>query len=94
MYKFPTRRIFIDDTLNESFAQNGFVIIPFLEKEVLAQLLEEVSSLKIQGLKKRFYTTVHSADPIYRANINRIVSSFTDGYLDTFLYHRKPEQTL
>ena len=65
-------RIFRDTSLNDILWEQGYVTIPFLEKEVVSSIISKCSPYVPENLN-HFFATTHSPDLDIRKTVNRII---------------------
>ena len=65
------KSIFFDSGLQHSFDENGYVIVPFLDPQQIAELDSAYHSLSGEsGLNKGWHATIHSDNPEYKRKIS------------------------
>lgn len=82
-------RVFRDRRLERRFQRDGYVVVPFVERAVLDELLEVYRSAA-SGIDSGYYASIHSADRDYKAEAHREIAQRFWPRLDEILLDHEP----
>lgn len=82
-----SRYVFIDQTLQNEYELNGYVVVPFLNSYQLEDLKSLYNELKTP-FTNGFNATLYSSDPIYKSNVAtgilKVIGNNYSKYLNSF----------
>lgn len=79
-----TKSIFQDKNLEEQYNENGYVIIDYLGKPEISQLLQEFSKLT-SWFQEGFMSSVYAPEMEYRKKMDEIITPFSHRLTDSIL---------
>lgn len=83
------RKVFKDDKLDAQFKNEGYVILPLLERSRAKELYSTLKELE-SGVGGRFYASLWSSDKEYRLKVDKIVKGALSPFVEKYLDHYTP----
>lgn len=89
-FKIPARTVFVDETLNRSFMNNGYVVIKNFISPSSCETLSEWYGKNLPEDSSGFHTSIHSKDVHHRKAVTQEVKKAFDEPLAKILSHYRP----